>query len=213
MTYQLAAHNSGRGDAADVRIRLPIAPDVQTPLEAAFGDSSAWISAVLTDAIELRFPTLRRDQTITATLWLRISPAAPLGRDLTTRARLSWGGHDDVRLSNLAPLVVARASASRQPATLAIDTATGTPAPAFVVAYDGFASDEQASLWYHRDGGAAVSLGEVQADARGRMEYRFAASSMGIGHYTIIAVGRYSQVSAVGTLVVSGSQSTPSPVP
>ena len=204
MTYQLAAYNSGRGDAADVRIRLPLAPNVQTPLDAAFGDSSAWVSAVLTDAIELRFPALKRDQMITATVWLRISPAAPLGRDLTTRARLSWSGHDDsARLSNLAPLVIARASAAQRPAALAIDPAAGTPATIFSVAYHGFASNEHVSLWYHRDDGGAVGLGEVRADAQGHIDLRVSASALGVGRYTVIAAGQYSQVSAVGSLSVS----------
>src|SRR5262249_42175353 len=90
-TYQLIAHNSGRGDAADVRLTLPFAADAQAPLDAAFSASGAWASAVLTDAIELRLASLKRGQTITATLRLRTSPEARIGRELATRARFRWG--------------------------------------------------------------------------------------------------------------------------
>jgi hypothetical protein len=173
-------------------------------------DRGVWISAILTDAIELRLETLKRDQLITAALRLRISPTAPLGRDLTTRARLSWAGREN-RLSNVAPLVVARAPESLQPAVLAIDPAVGGTAPAFLISYGGFASNERVSLWYHRDGAGAVGLGEARADASGRAVYRLEASALDAGRYTIVAAGQYSQVSAVGTLIASDSQPAPSP--
>jgi hypothetical protein len=202
-TYQLVALNTGRADAAHVRITLPLVPDVQTPLDAAFSNPSAWVSAVLTDAVELRVDALKRGQTITATLWLRISPAAPLGRDLSSRARLQWGGLDEgkTRFSNLAPLVVAQAPENGRPAALAIDSATDTAA--FGVVYGGFASNERVSLWYHAPDSSVVSLGEVRADGQGRIAYRLATTTLGAGRYTIIAAGQYSQVSAVGTFAVS----------
>ena len=210
-TYQLTAYNSGHGDAAGVRITLPFASDVQTPLDATLSDSSAWVSAVLSDAIELRLETLRHGQTISATLRLYISPSAPLGRDLGARARLRWGGRgkSQARVSNLAPLVIASAPMERHPAALAIEPVAGAPATTFVASYHGFASHERVSLWYHASGGGAVGLGHVQADRQGRIEYQLAASALGAGTYTVVAAGQYSQVSAVGAVTVGEAPATP----
>jgi hypothetical protein len=210
VTYQLAARNSGRGDATDIRVTLPFASDVQAPLDAMFSDSGAWVTAVLTDAIELRLDALKRDQTITTTLRLRISPIAPIGHDLTTRARLRWSGLDggNMRLSNRAPLIVAQRAADHQPVSLVIAPPTGVPTTTFAATYDGFASHERVSLWYHRISGASVSLGETRADTQGRIAYSLPAAGLTEGNYTLVVYGQCSQVSAVGTFAVMAVQPT-----
>jgi hypothetical protein len=211
-TYQLVAQNSGPGDAARIRITLPFAPDVQTPLDAAFSDSGAWVSAVLTDAIELRLESLTRDQAITATLRLRTNPDAPLGRDLTARAQLDWSGSaTSAGVSNRVPLVVGHTGPRSATATLELLPAAGPPTTMFVAAYTGFASYERVSLWYHRPDGSVVGLREVRADGQGQIVYRLAASAFGSGGYSLVAYGQCSQVTAVGSFSIAEPQPTASP--
>jgi hypothetical protein len=212
VTYQLVARNGGRGDASDVRITLPFAPEAQALLDAAFSSPGAWVSALLTDAIGLRLGTLKRDQAITATLRLRTSPNARLGRDLTTRAQVGWGDSGS-GLSNRAWLVVAPAASDGMAAPLTITPSSGSPDTTFAVTYDGFASDERVSLWYQRPDGGNIGLGEVQADRQGRMDYRLVASALGAGRYTLVAAGQCSQVSAVGIFTIAGRQPTLPPAP
>jgi hypothetical protein len=199
MTYQVVAHNSGRGDASDLRMMLPFTPDAQTPLDTTFSSASGWVSEVLTDALELRLGPLKRDETITATLRLRINPTAQLGRDLATRAWFQWSARHGSGggLSNQAPLVVARQAANQQDVLLAIEPRTGVPTMTFAITYDGFASNEHVSLWYQQPDSASVGLGELQADTQGRIAYHLAATALRAGRYTMVAYGQCSRVSAV----------------
>ena len=180
---------------------LAFAPDTQQLLDATFSDAGAWVSAVLTETIELRFDRLMSNQTISATLRLRISPAAPFGRDLTTRAQARWGG--GTSFSNRARLVVGEASDATALAPLAITPPSGTPATTVDVAYDGFASNESVSLWYHLPDSSAVGLGTVRADAQGCIVYRLTATTLGAGRYNVVAYGQYSGISATGTVVLA----------
>jgi hypothetical protein len=207
-TYQLVARNSGRGDAGDVRIRLPFAPDAQAPLDVAFSGPGAWVSTVQTDSIELHLVELKREQAISATLRLRVGPALPLGRELTTRASMRWGG-SGAGLSNRVRLVVAAAASDAKAVPLEISPPSGPASTTFDIAYDGLASDERVSLWYQRPDGSSIGLGDVRADQQGRIHYRLVASALGSGRYTVVAAGQCSQVLAVGTFSISEPQPTP----
>jgi hypothetical protein len=203
-TYQLVARNSGRGDASDVRITLPFAADAQTPLDAMFSTPTGWVSAVLTETVELRLGALKRAQTITATLRLRISPAAQLGRDLATRALFHWSARHSSGsgLSNHAPLIVAEQAAEQRLAALAITLASGPPTTTFAITYDGFASNEHVSMWYQGPDGGNVGLGDVRADPQGRATYHLMAATLPTGRYNVSASGQCSQIAAVGTFVI-----------
>jgi hypothetical protein len=201
MAYQLVAHNSGRGDAAATQITLPFAADALTLVDTTFSSPGAWVSAVLTGAVELHMASLKHDQTITATLRLRTSPDTRIGRDLTTRARVRWGS-SGLGLSNRSALVVGPRAAGQQSARLAIAPPEGTPTTTFVVVYDGFASNERVSLWYQRPDGGNTALGEARADAQGRIAYTVAARALPAGRSTLVAYGQCSLVSAVGSVSV-----------
>src|SRR5262249_61943898 len=85
---------------------------------------------------------------------------------------------------------------------LATGAAAGEPTT-FAVAYDGFASHELVSLWYHRPDGVVVGLGEVRVDGQGQLAYSLAATSLASGRYILVAHGHCSRASAGGPGVVA----------
>jgi hypothetical protein len=204
--YRLAAQNNGRGRAANVHVRLPFVPDTQTLLDAHFTKPNAWLSAILTDSIELHFGSLVGDEIVTATLWLRTAPNAQIGTSIATRARVDWDGQANTALSNRVSLVIARADASNAIVPLEIAPATGDSAANFAIIYDGFASHEQVSMWYHQPDGRVVALGEMRADTQGRISLTFPEAVLASGRYMFVAYGQCSQVTAVGSFTVSGKQ-------
>ena len=94
--------------------------------------------------------------------------------------------------------------ASTSTVSLAIDPYAGLPTAVFAIAYDGFASNERVSLWYNRPDGDAVGLGEVRADAQGRLNHSIPATMLPIDRFTLVAYGQCSRVTAVGVLEVIG---------
>ena len=201
VTYQLVAHNSGRGEANHLRITFPITPEAQELLDATFTSPSAWVSAVLTNAVELRLEVLRSNATITATLRLRTNSAMSLGNSIVTRALLHWDG--EALPSNRVSLLVAPALASSPVATLAIVPTAGASSTTFAFAYNGLTSYEHVSLWYHRPDGSVAAMPDSKADAKGQISGSLSANILSRGRYRLVAQGQCSQVVAVGTFTVT----------
>jgi hypothetical protein len=210
LNYQIVAHNNGPGDAGNVRITFPFAPDIQAVVDAAFTSPNAWVSTVFTNAVEMRLGQLRRDETITVTLRLRVNSTVQLGTSLISRAHI--GAKDSVRNSNRISLVVGQTT-SNPSVSLNIAPAVGMPATTFVVTYDGFASNERVDLWYHRPDGRVVALGNMRADAQGQINFTLPPANLDRGRYTLVAYGQCSQVSVVGMFTVESMQPTPSAAP
>jgi hypothetical protein len=204
VAYLLIAHNSGHGDAKAVQVVLPFAPDQQNVIDAAFTSPDAWVSAVLTDTIELRLEALKRDQTITATLWLRTSPDARPGQNLSTRARFGWDGKNK-GVSNRVSLLLSQSAVGSTIMSLEIVPSAGDDTTTFAVAYHGFTSHERISLWYHPPDGSTVGLGEARANAQGRLAYSLPAAALSSGRSTIVAYGQCSGVTAVGTISIGAA--------
>jgi hypothetical protein len=204
--YQLVARNQGTGIANNILVVLPFTPGVQAIETVTFSSPNAWVSAILTNAIELRPGLLHRDETVTATLRLRTAPASQLGTLLATRAQLQSSHDSEPRFSNRVSLAVSTADASASTVPLKITPSSGPPATSFDITYDGFASNERVSLWYHPLEGAVVSLGEIHADAQGIATLRFPATRFASGRYQLVAYGQCSQVSAVGAFTVTTSR-------
>jgi hypothetical protein len=204
-TYQLVAHNSGRGAADALRGSLPFAPEAQTLLDATFTSPSAWVSTILSNAVELRLGALKSGQTVTATLRLRTSQDAAMGRELTTRARFQWNsrGGSSAGVSNPTQFIIGQDSARSAIAPLGVTPSAGPPSTAFAVVYDGFASGERVSLWYHGPDGKATGLNELQANMEGRITYTLSIPALRAGQYQIRAFGQCSQVSAAGIFTIT----------
>lgn len=202
-TYQVVAHNNDQHDARGVQISFPILPTLQSLVDVTFTRPNAWVSAVLTDAVELHLGMLTHNETVTATIRLRTSPDAPLNSTVTTQSRISWDGRGEARpaLSNRVSLTVASTETTSGTPSLDIAHIDGSP-QMVSVSYDGFASNEQIGLWYNGADGSVKSLGDTRADSQGQMTLILATNTLPPGSSTFVARGACSQVVVTGRLVL-----------
>jgi hypothetical protein len=207
VTYQIVAKNAGRGSAETAKLVLPIMPEAQVVLDARFSSLHAWISAALTDTLEMQLGGLGAGEVVTATVRLRTLATVRIGTNLTARAWVDW--HSKVNggtaRSNRVKLTIIRDGLSIAPVPLELTPATGAPTTIFKAVYDGFSSNERVSFWYHQPDGRIVGLDEMQADAQGRITMSLSATALAIGQYTLVAYGQYSQVSATAAFTVLAS--------
>jgi hypothetical protein len=209
--YRLVAYNYGRDDATSVHVLFSFIGGAQEVVNATFTSADAWVSAVLTDELEMWLGPLKAGEAVTATLLLRIAPGAPLGLNLTNRARMEWAdeGLGGAGLSNRVSLAVAATAVGNPTALLDIAQPAGALTTTLAATYDGFASNEAVSLWYHRPDGGAVGAGNARADAQGRLSYSLATDELTAGRYLLVAHGLCSRVSAVGVFAVAGQPAGP----
>lgn len=201
--YRLVARNSGRGRATNLQARVPFVPETQTLLDATFTKSDAWVSAILTDTIEIKVESLDRDETLTATLRLRTAPNAQTGSSIPVQSQVVWDGQQNIASSNRVSLLIADVDGSNLTVPLKIAPPIGDVTTNFTVAYDGFASNERLSIWYHSPDGHVVALDETWADGQGKIKINLPATNLLSGRYMLVVYGQCSGVSAIGTLTVT----------
>lgn len=203
VTYRLITHASGPGQASNLQINMPFESDSQELIDVKFTSQRAWVSAVMTDRVQLRIQSLMRDESITATLQLRTKATAALSQELHTRAQIEKGGQGDTgTISNRVALIIADAPDSRPVARLSIVPVASAATPMFTVSYNDFASHERVSLWYQDADGKAVALEPKETDAQGQLLMTLADTPTTKGDYTLVAKGQCSLVSAVGNFTI-----------
>jgi hypothetical protein len=207
VSYQLTVHNVGRRDVDGVQIRFPYTPGIQEVLDASATNPSTWVSAVLTDEVQVSLGSVERSATRSATLRLRTHPTVPLGSQLMTQAQLDWEGrhHDNVNLSNRVRLMIADAPTNSPTTLLHITPASGTAATEFTVHYSGFASNERVSFWYQRSENDVTPLKDAFADEQGEMVLSIPASTFPDGEYTLVAYGQCSHITTAGVVTIAAN--------
>lgn len=205
-TYQVKLGVVGQHHGRRIVVRLPLSPTAQDVVDATFSRPDAWVSAVMTDALDLRIDQLGPGEVLTATLRLRTRAEAAPGMAIVTRAQLAWagdGGRAPV-LSNPVVLVVGQSPDQSGPPPLSIIPATIRRDTRFNLTYDGFSAYELVSLWYNRPDGQVIAIAPVGADNAGRVSVAFSASDLVPGRHQFTARGFCSGVLAVGFVTVTG---------
>lgn len=198
ITYQLAIHNSGRSHISRAQISLPFAPPLQELLDVVFTRPDAWVSSIGAGVVYLQFDSLGPDDTITATLRLRIAPTAASNTILYSRATLPW--NSTLVHSNSVSLTIASVPSTNAVVPLRIEPIIGSPTTMFAVAFSGFSSYERVGIWLHSSDDRIFPLEGARADALGKIAVHIPAAALPVGRAMLVASGQCNQVTAAGTI-------------
>jgi sugar lactone lactonase YvrE len=196
----LSAHNRGAGSAKAINVKMPFDPTAVVVVDATFSRPSAWVSRVLSDALEIQLGDLGHDSVVTGTVRLRVLPGAAPGAPLAPRLSVSWhdaAGNGDAT-SNQPELVVGATAIDAPAAPLDVAPASGSASTVRTIQSAGFLPGEPVSLWYNTPDGRAVAIRQVTASAAGAIQSTFAPSELPPGYYSLVAYGTWSTITVVG---------------
>ncbi len=168
VTYTIVATNRGRASAKNTIITMPFDPTRAQPLDATFSKPGAWVSRVLSDALELQTgPLGSRGDVVTATIRLAVLPGTAAGDIVSQRLAFAWS--DDIgggagRSNQIVPATTA------DPLLYALSVEPVSQVPeTFNLSTNIFAPGEPISLWYHTSDGRDIPIEHrAAADDDGR---------------------------------------------
>jgi hypothetical protein len=197
VTYTATLAVVGNDRDEQVTLRLPIAPDLQEVVDIRSSRPSAWVSAILTDTVEIQLGGVKPGDLITTTLRTRIYSTAPIGTDLSARATLNWRNANagTVRASNRIALAVAPRDISAAPA-LTIEAT----AESLKITAQSFAPREIVALWYDKPDGETLELGRAMTDNDGMLAVEADNKTEEPGRYQVVAYGLCSKQTATAVL-------------
>lgn len=205
VTYQTTVITTGRQTGRDLVVQLPFRPAAQELVDAKFSRPNAWVSAVLTNTVELRIDRLGAGEAFTATLRLRTRENVPDGTVLASQATLRWSRADrNIPLrSNRLMLTTGATFYSRKLESLTLAPRVAQRGSQITITYQEFATHEPVSLWYEGPGGHNSTLGNVTASHEGRVDIKLDTAHLPPGRYQLAARGSCSLVIATGELTIT----------
>jgi hypothetical protein len=199
VTYDIEVVNRGEGNATGVVIRMPLDPAEARVLDAKFSRTDAFVSSVVTNALEIRTGGLGPNgDVITATVRLLTRPSAPLNASLGERLTYQWtdareGGSGR---SNLPVLVVANSDNNQPVYPVAASPASGAAGSVSTFSPTIFKPDEPVAFWYHTPDGRDVGLPATTANAEGTANVTFNTTGLVPGTYLIVGRGAWTTFTA-----------------
>lgn len=205
-TLTLTAINHGRGMAQQAEIRVPFDPTRVQVLEAQFSRPTAWVRRHEAAELVIETGTLGgRGDKITATIHMVVAADAPDGTLFTTRPTVRWrdaaGG--GASTSNRLPLSVGVETTADSTLVLAVAPERAPAGSSHTFSATLFLPNEAVALWYDTPEGRTVALGRAGAAPDGTLVYTLKTANFAPGHYTLVAEGVWSEVSAIGTFTVT----------
>jgi hypothetical protein len=188
---------------------MPFDPAYVQLLDAQFSRTQAWVSAVLSDSLEIQTgPLASNGDVVTATVRFATLPNAPDGSLLGRRLTYTWhdAAHRGSGRSNLPILVAAGTDEDQELYSLAVGRADDRSEDMgiFIASSPIFAPGEPVTFWYNTPGGSAEEVGTFAADSDGAVTLRLKTVGLPQGAYTLIARGYWTEFQALGNFSISG---------
>lgn len=207
VNYEIEVVNRGRGSSSNTIIHMPFDTNNVRLLDATFSNEKARVSQIITSTtpavLEIYTGALGSDEVVTGTVRLLTRPGIADGTPLGQRLSYTWkdarsGGEGT---SNL-PILVAGAADNNQsyyPLDMHADGANvgfGSAA---------FKPGELVSYWYNAPDGTVVPVGSATADLGGGIGFVVDTTGWPSGNYSMVAMGNWSQITAVTAFSVATS--------
>lgn len=200
LVYRLAIYNTGSKSVESATFRFPFDAQLAELVDVSMSNPTAWVSAIQDQGVEMTVEPLRSEQTVTATLRLRVRPGVRSGVSLAVRAEIDPNGRPPgvPIVSNRVAVVIGQpVSAAPDALTIVGDRSNMS---GLTLSYAGFAANEHVSLWYERAGEPAVPIGDHRVDLKGMFTYQLVALNFSPGIYHIIGHGQFSNVTVASQL-------------
>ncbi|MBC8161139.1 MAG: hypothetical protein H7Z42_07955 [Roseiflexaceae bacterium] len=204
LTYTISTGNQGKGATERGTLSLALDPQLVRVVDAQFSRGDAWVRTLNTTELAFHTGFLNPGDIMTATIQLAVQPDAPLDRQLTAQASVTWiddsgGGASQ---SNSVRLRISNTAAAAAPQMLAVTPLSATPGADIRFNGDSFIPSEPVALWYNTPDGKAVEIGRVAADAQGALVTNLATTDLRPGWYSLVAAGVWSKQTLVGAFEV-----------
>ncbi len=203
IVYDFAVLNAGKRNVRDVRLVLPFNPDTYQLIDVTLSRPDAWVRSVTGGQLVIDLVELPRTETITASVRLMFASNLPATADLAMRGQVQSKSvkPEPAIWSNRLFFKIGQAPSSTFDLTAADHVTDGSAT--LSLDFDGFASNELVSVWYHPIGGTSSALPMSKADGTGSLSYPLARSLFQPGTYQVVAYGRYSHLTVIRYLVVT----------
>lgn len=205
VSYTIVATNRGKGQAKNTWITLPFDPNEVRVVDARFNRASAWVSKLVTGAVELQTGPIGGGDAVTGTLRLMVLPGVAIGTPLGERLDFRWAdqrGGGSGR-SNL-PLLAAAATPDNPPTyALAVAPESGAAGSTHTFTSPIFAPAEPVALWYDTPNGKSIAAGTVTADGAGFLSATFTTTGLPPGDYVMVSHGLWTGFTATAVFRVA----------
>lgn len=207
INYTFTVTNRGAGDAKDVLATLPFDGAALRLLDATFSTTAAYVSSINKEAPSLTFHTgpIAPNASVIATVRMLVRPGTPDGTSLSQRVWFNWldGKSGGEGASNQPVVVAGGADADLMYYPIEVTPADAAASELRFVKSTVFIPNESVSLWYNTPIGTAVGLGTVTADSSGSINITLDTNGVASGAYSIVAVGAWSQFTAVAPFSIT----------
>lgn len=204
MTFTVVAVNRGNGSAKETVIAVPFNPAAVAVEAISFSRDAMRTSAILSDSVQIATgPLYSNNDTVTATLKLRVLPNAPDGEVVGGRVIFGSGVQTiNDHAGNLINLMVGTNDNSLPYAAFTVSPVSGPAGSTHTFSSSLFAPGEPVTFWYNTPTGAAVALKSIAAGSDGVLNVTFITTQLDKGAYSLVGRGNWTGLTVVGVFEV-----------